>query len=202
MAAKRIDPQTTALLLIDLQNDALHPKGAYGRAGLALDCLSSLPARLLPLCQSLRRKGGWVFATHFTILEGKQGEPIMTEHTRQLRPFLQRGDFHRGSWGHNLVDALGDVDLHIDKFTFSAFEMSPLEWALRQVKVDTVILAGITTPISVVATMRDAVLRDFRGIVLEDGVAALDDKQHRSALAEMAGIAMVRSCADAMALIG
>ncbi len=201
MVVRRIDPQSTALLLIDLQNDGLHAKGAYGRAGLTTDTLSSLPARLTPLSQTLRRRGGWVIASQFTILEGKQGQPLITEHTRQLRPFLKQGDFKAGSWGHALVDSLADVDLHIDKFTPSAFEMSPLEWALRQVKVDTILLAGMTTPVSVLATLRDAVQRDFRAVVLQDGVAALDDKQHSSSLAEMAKIATLRSCADAIAMI-
>lgn len=202
MAAQRIDPQSTALLLIDLQNDALHPDGAYGRAGLVSPALTSLPQRILPVAQALKRRGGWIAATHFTILTGKQGHPITTEHTRQLRPFLKQGDFLRGSWGHALVDAFDEVDLQIDKFVPSAFEMSPLEWALRRVKVDTLLLAGMTTPVSVAATMRDAVLRDFRVIVLEDGVAALDPKQHSSALAEMSALTMVRSCTDAAALIG
>ena len=202
MAVNRIDPQSTALLLIDLQNDALHPEGAYGRAGLICEALSALPARILPLAQALRRRGGWVAATHFTILEGKQGKPLITEHTRQLRPFLKQGDFLKGSWGHALVDRLSEVDLDIDKFTPSAFEMSPLEWALRQIKVDTLLLAGMTTPVSVAATLRDALQRDFRVIVLEDGVAALDPKQNSTALSEMAALTMVRTCADTTALIG
>ena len=84
----------------------------------------------------------------------------------------------------------------------SAFEMSPLEWALRRIKVDTLLLAGVTSPVSVAATLRDALLRDFRVIVLEDGVAALDARQNASALAEMAAATLVRSCADTIALIG
>ena len=202
MAVKNIDPQSTALLMIDLQNDALHPDGAYGRAGLACAALSNLPGKVLPVAQALKRRGGWVVATHFTILEGKHGKPIITEHTRQLRPFLKQGDFLRGTWGHKLVDQLADVDLHLDKFTPSAFEMSPLEWALRQLKVDTLLLTGMTTPVSIAATLRDGLKRDFRVIVLEDGVAALDAKQNSSALSEMAGLTMVRSCADATALFG
>ena len=144
----------------------------------------------------LRKRDGWIVATHFTILEGKHGEPILTEHMRQLRPFIRRGDFQKGSWGHHLVDDLGSADLHIDKFAFSAFYMSPLEWMLRQIKVDTVLIAGLTTPVSVATTLRDAVLRDFKGIVLEDGVGAFEAKQHRAALTEMAAMAQLKTCAE------
>jgi nicotinamidase-related amidase len=196
MAVRRLDPQSTALLLIDLQNDALHPKGAYGRAGLTCERTGTLPAHLSALVSTMRKHKGWIVATHFTILEGKDGEPMLTEHMRQLRPFLKRGDFQQGSWGHRLVDELGPADINIDKFAFSAFYMTPLEWMLRLIKVDTILIAGLTTPVSVATTLRDAVLRDFRGIVLEDGVGAFDDKQHRSALAELAAMAPVRTCAD------
>ena len=43
---------STALLLVDLQNDFLHPDGAYGRAGQTAPEIAALPARLRPLARS------------------------------------------------------------------------------------------------------------------------------------------------------
>ena len=54
----RIDPKRTALLTIDLQNDFLHPEGAYGRAGQGAPAISALPERIAPLRDALRAKGG------------------------------------------------------------------------------------------------------------------------------------------------
>ena len=70
----------TALLLCDLQNDFIHPKGAYARGGQSDATIAALPARLAPLCQAMRAKGGWIASTHFTLVPGKGGEPFIAEH--------------------------------------------------------------------------------------------------------------------------
>jgi len=47
----------TALVLIDMQNDFLHPEGAYARAGINCEAISALPAVLAPVCDAIRRSG-------------------------------------------------------------------------------------------------------------------------------------------------
>ena len=79
-----------ALLLVDLQNDFLHPQGAYGRGGQACADIAALPARLAPLAQAFRAQGGLVIATLFTLVPGRGGEPIISPHLKQMRPFLGR----------------------------------------------------------------------------------------------------------------
>ena len=48
------DPETTAVLIVDLQNDFLDPKGAYGRAGQTSPEIATLPSRILPLLNAIR----------------------------------------------------------------------------------------------------------------------------------------------------
>ena len=43
--------KTSALVLGDLQNDFLHPDGAYGRAKQSHPSIAALPGRLKPLVQ-------------------------------------------------------------------------------------------------------------------------------------------------------
>jgi len=45
-----MNPATSALILGDLQNDFLHPDGAYGRAGQSHPSIAALPGRLAPWC--------------------------------------------------------------------------------------------------------------------------------------------------------
>ncbi|MEL7468224.1 MAG: cysteine hydrolase [Pseudomonadota bacterium] len=191
----------TALMLVDLQNDFLHPDGAYGRAGQTSDAIAALPARLKPLADALRRQGGWVVSTHFTLVQGKGGEPFIADHLRRLRPFLKKGDFVSGGWGHGLVDELAPADISIEKVAYSAFYQSRMEFALHRAGIDTLIFSGIVTQGGVASTLRDAHVRDFHTIVLSDGCASFRSDVHETAIADMGTISTVMTCAEALAWI-
>jgi hypothetical protein len=51
------DPACTALLVVDLQNDFLHPDGAYARGGQKNADIVALPGRVLPLAKRSVRRG-------------------------------------------------------------------------------------------------------------------------------------------------
>ena len=110
-----IDTHRTALLTIDLQNDFLHPEGAYGRAGQSAEAIAALPARIRPLIDRLRKAGGHYVSAQFTLVPGRGGEPLIAPHLKELRPFLGKGDFLPGAFGHDLVDVLKPADFTIEK---------------------------------------------------------------------------------------
>jgi nicotinamidase-related amidase len=193
-----INPATTALLLVDLQNDFLHPKGAYGRAGQTSEAIAALPARLLPMAKTLRKAGGWIVSTQFTLVPGKGGEPFISGHLKKLRPFLAKGDFLPGGWGHQLVDALQPADIIVEKVAYSAFYMSRMEFALRRAGIETLIVGGIVTNGGVASTVRDAHVRDFHTIVLSDGCAAFRPETHETAIADLATVSTAMTCAEAL----
>lgn len=190
------------LLLVDLQNDFLDPKGAYGRAGQGAAEIAALPARLAPLAEAFRRKGGPVLATHFTLVPGRAGEPIISPHLKQLRPFLAKGDFAPGSWGQRTVDALQPVDIAVEKVAYSAFYMSRLEWVLRKTGISQLVVAGIVTNGGVASTVREAHVRDIDAIVLEDGCAAFSPETHRTAIDALRPVARIATIAEMLAEFG
>ncbi|MDE2334290.1 MAG: cysteine hydrolase [Rhodospirillales bacterium] len=190
-----------ALLLCDLQNDFIDPRGAYGRAGLGTAQIAALPGRLKPLTQALRAAGGWVVSTHFTLVPGRNGEPFISPHLRRARPFLAKGDFVPGSWGHAQVDALGRADIAVEKVAFSAFYMSRLEWVLNRAGIRRLLVAGIVTNGGVASTVRDAAVRDFPVTLLEDGCAAFDAQTHRVAVEALRPVAEVSTVAQALAAL-
>lgn len=194
-------PATTALMLIDLQNDFLHPTGAYGRAGQGAAAISALPARLKPVTAAVRAAGGWIVSTHFSLVPGKGGEPMISPHLKRLRPFLAKGDFVPGTFGHDLVEALKPADLSVEKVAYSAFYMSRLEFVLRKAGIETLVFAGIVTNGGVASTLRDAHVRDFATILLSDGCAAFSERVHDTTVASLAAITPVMTCAEFIAAL-
>lgn len=186
----------TALLFVDLQNDFLHPDGAYGRAGQSAPEIAALPALLKPLADLVRAKGGWIVSTHFTLVPAKDGEPIVSPHLKELRPFLKKGDFLPGAWGHALVAALQPADLAVEKIAYSAFYQTRLEWVLRKCGIDRLIVGGIVTNGGVASTVRDAHVRDIEAVVLSDGCAAFSPKVHETAIAALAPVSRIATIAE------
>jgi len=199
MMATDFTPARTALMLVDLQNDFLHPDGAYGRAQCSAADIAALPARLALIAAAMRKAGGWIVSTHFTLVPGRGGEPLIASHLKQLRPFLTKGDFVPGSWGHDLVDQLKPSDFAVDKVAYSAFYMSRLEFVLRKAGIETLIFSGIVTNGGVASTLRDAHVRDFKTILLSDGCAAFKRDIHDITVASLAAVSPVMSCGDLLA---
>ena len=201
MDANQIDPTSTALLIADLQNDFIHAQGAYARGGQANADIAAVTARVVPVANSLRARGGWIVSTHFTLVPGKGGEPLISPHLKNMRPFLGKGDFAPGSWGHALVDELQPADMSVEKVAYSAFYMSRLEWILKKSGITTLFVCGIVTNGGVASTVRDAHVRDFSVTVLSDGCAAFSPETHQRTIGDLATIAGVATCAKAANLI-
>ncbi len=186
----------TALVLVDLQNDFLHPDGAYARGGQGAADIAALPGRLKPVIAALRAAGGVVVSTLFTLVPDRDGEPLIARHLKALRPFLARGDFAPGSWGQALVDDLAPAEFSVEKVAYSAFYMSRLEFVLRRAGIDRLVFAGIVTNGGVAATLRDAHVREFETILLSDGCAAFKRETHDVTVASLGAVSPVMSCAE------
>ena len=200
MSEYPFDPLTTAVLIVDLQNDFLNSKGAYGRSGTSNPDIAALPAKVAPLLDEVRKAGGWIVSTQFTLVPGKNSEPFISNHLKKLRPFLTKGDFMPSSWGHSLVDELQPADITIEKVAYSAFYQTRLDFALNRAGIKTLMVCGIVTNGGVASTVRDAHVRDFHTITLEDGCAAFSKETHDVSIASLATVGEVMSISDAINL--
>jgi ureidoacrylate peracid hydrolase len=171
----------TALVVIDMQN-------AFMRVGAPSEVANArgiVPA-INRLAQALRASGGtvaWVQATF-----ERDGWPLFFNH--MVRPEVATrilAALRPGAPDHSLWPEL-DVahsDIVVPKFRFSAFlpGASTLPAMLRGRGVDTVLVAGCMTNMCCDSSARDAVMTDFRTIMVADCNAARTDAEHLSALA-------------------
>lgn len=183
------------MVIVDLQNDFLTVGGAYDRGGAVSAEARAIVPRVARIAQQLRAAGGLVAATRFTLWPDTDGEPMISPHLRALRPFLRRGDFAPGSRGQAVIDEIAPlVHVCVDKIAYSAFFGTQLDWLLRRHAVDTLVVTGITTNGGVASTARDAHVREFDVIVLEDACAAPSPEKHAAALADLRSVGEVISC--------
>ena len=193
---------TTALILGDLQNDFIHPDGAYGKAGQSDPAIAALPARLAPLVRVARDRGVLIVATLFTLVPGRGGEPIISPHLKALRPFLKKGDFAPGSWGQQVVEPLAPADINVEKIAYSAFHASRLEWVLKKCGIEHLTFTGIVTNGGVASTVRDAHVREFQCPVISDGCAAFGQQVHDAAIEGLKPVAKIVTVARAIGDLG
>jgi nicotinamidase-related amidase len=197
-----LDPARAALLTIDLQNDFLHPRGAYGRAGQTAGAIAALPERIAPVVAAARARGIPYVSAQFTLVPGPGGAPLIAPHLAALRPFLGPGDFAPGAWGHALVDALAPADYVIEKVAYSALHQTRLLHVLRHLGRDTLLIGGIVTNGGVASTVRDCHLHELSTVVLSDGCAAFRPEVHEATLLSLASLGPQLSCADVSDILG
>lgn len=189
-----------ALVIVDLQNDFLSPQGAYARGKTVSADAQALPQRVVPVAQAIKAHHGLVTASLFTLWPNAAGQPMISPHLLERRPFLQKGDFSPGSWGQSNVDLISPwVDVAVCKVAYSAFFNTQLDWVLRKAGITKVIVCGIVTNGGVSSTVRDAHMRDYETVVLSDGCASFTQTAHQAALTDMSSVAHVVTCEQFLA---
>jgi nicotinamidase-related amidase len=189
-----------ALVIVDLQNDFLSPQGAYARGKTVSADALALPQRVAPVAQAIKKSQGLVTASLFTLWPDVNGDPMISPHLFERRPFLQKGDFAPGSWGQSNVDLIAPwVDVTVCKVAYSAFFNTQLDWVLRRAGIKKLIVCGIVTNGGVASTVRDAHMRDYDTVVLSDGCASFTQAAHQAALTDMSSVAQVMTCEQLIA---
>jgi ureidoacrylate peracid hydrolase len=179
IAAKR-----TALVVIDMQNAFLTP-GAPSEAPVARDIVPNVNR----LVRAVRAAGGVVAWTQGTFKPtGPDSWPLFFDtmvNAAQSAAILDA--LTEGRPGHALwpeLDAQAD-DICVRKKRYSAFfpGSCPLPELLRARGIDTVVIAGTLTNVCCEASARDAMMADFRVVMVSDANAARSDAEHLGTLA-------------------
>lgn len=191
----------TALLLVDLQNDILHANGAYGRAKIHLEQRRTFFEQLIKVSEAFREIKANIISANFTLIADKDHNPLISDELKKTHPFLNRGDFQHGKWGHQLIDELAPANYVVNKIAPSAFYMSHLDWLLKKLGIQTLLIGGIKTNESVAATLLDARTHGYKTILLEDGCADFDAGVHAVTIDALRHITEVKSCKEVVAMM-
>ncbi|MBI4822785.1 MAG: cysteine hydrolase [Nitrospirae bacterium] len=100
----------------------------------------------------------------------------------------------KGTKGAKVVSELKPKkkDIIIEKTTYSGFYKTKLDKTLKRLGCDSLLLTGCVTHICVMFTASDAVLRDYKVTVAQEGVAGLSKEDHDSALRIMKNVMGVK----------
>lgn len=157
-------PGRTAVVIIDPQNDFLHPEGWYARSGIDIAHMRRTIEPTFRLVAAARERGVPVIWTRHGFRDARDAGVFLS-----LRPFLKEGGLRRGSWGYQLIEEVGAAadDLYVEKRRLSAFYNTDLELVLRSLDAEIVLFGGVLTNQCVAATSKDANF-DFKPIVVEE----------------------------------
>lgn len=168
------EPGWSAVLAIDLQND-------FGAAGGYVDSfgvpLEGVRATIEPIGRVLDAARAANMPVVYTRIEFKRdlsnlggpGSP-----NREIIGLEPGGDYLiEGTWNADIVAELAPRpgDLVVSKHRYSAFFETDLDEILRSRGISNLVFVGWTTSVCVESTVRDAVFRDYRCLVLEDCTA-------------------------------
>jgi ureidoacrylate peracid hydrolase len=183
-ASSSIDPQKTALIVVDMQNGFCHLKGEMAQAGFDISASSDIVPRVRRLVRLCRDAGAPVFWSrqeHFPGDETREGRRVATH--------LAKGKVRvaeRGTWDSEILDELKeDVqpgDYVFTKHRMSCFFDTTLDTKLRMLGVTTLIISGVATNVCVESTIRDAYFRDYDIYVMEDCVGGYFEDLHKATL--------------------
>ncbi|MCZ2414623.1 MAG: cysteine hydrolase [Burkholderiales bacterium] len=185
-----LDPDASALLVIDTQNDFLDQRGYFSQRGMNVGRLQQVIEPINALRKALPSKIRTIFTTQVFEPDGSD-DTLQVHHllpTRLLRSGGV-GPVIRGSWGAEILPELRPRpdDLVISKRRFDAFYQTDLELLLRCWGVKTIIFAGVVADVCVETSLRSAYVRDFDVVVARECVAAWADEDMLSTVAAVQG---------------
>lgn len=198
--AWELAPGRTALIVIDPQNDFLHPEGWYALRGVDIEHMRRSIEPTRQLVSACREHDVPIIWTRHGFRDAQDGGVLVS-----LRPFLRDGGLRVGTWGYEILSELGpsEGDRFVEKNRLSAFFQTNLELQLRALGAETLLFAGVLTNQCVAATSKDAMFRDFKPIVVEEATGTTLPHLHGPALEMMmVGWAEVRALEPTLAGVG
>src|SRR5437879_13353925 len=174
-----IDPEQTAVLLVDMQNAFASPGGMLDLAGVDVKPAAAAVANARLVVDAARAASVPVIylVMGYPADQSTAGGEDSPNPRKELalclmreRPELRGKLLTFGSWDFQIVDALTPAadELVITKSRYSGFVGTPLDALLRGRGIRTLLMAGIASNVCGESTLRDAFFREYWPVLIED----------------------------------
>ena len=194
MAKLKLNPKRTALLIQDLQNDVMIEKGAFAETGSPQHAIEqNVVANVKKLANAFRRAGAPVIHVWYIV---EQGAPGLKQNAPLFQGVKDANALVRGTWGAAPAEGLEpqEGDHVIEKMRMNGFYETRLDILLRGLGVETLIITGAWTNMSIEHTARHAADAGYRAVVASDGTSTVDD--------EWQNVASVGTCSEIAEALG
>ena len=182
MADFTLDPKRTALIIQDMQNDVIIEGGAFAESGSPEHAKEqNVVANAQKLSDACRAKGVPVVHVHYIV---EQGAPGLQLNAPLFEGVKEAQALVRGTWGAAPADGLEpkDGDYVIEKTRMSGWQGTRLDNLFRALGVDTVIVSGAWTNMSIEHTARTGADMGYRMIVPEDCCSTMNADWHNASI--------------------
>ncbi len=178
-----IDPSTTAVVLIEYQNDFTTDGGVLHGAVEGVMERTDMMANSTRVAEAARDAGATVLHAPITFAEGYN--EITSHPYGILKGVVDGNAFVKDTWGAAIVDEMApkDGDIVVEgKRGLDTFASTNLDFILRSKGIKTLVLGGFLTNCCVESTMRSGYENGYQVITLSDCVAATSVEEHDNAL--------------------
>jgi ureidoacrylate peracid hydrolase len=176
---------TTAVVVVDMQNDFASRGGMFDLAGIDTTCIRAIVPTLQAVLAAARAAGVMVVYLKMGFSPDLTDAGCPTSPTWIKHLPLRAGDavtsplgepsriLVRDCWNTDIVPELtpADGDVVLYKTRYSGFYGTELDDVLRRHGVEQLVVVGATTSVCVESTVRDAMFRDYHCLVIADATA-------------------------------
>lgn len=181
----RLTAATTAVVVVDMQNDFASPGGMFDRAGIDIAGIRAIVPNVQAVLSAARDAGMTIIYLKMgfspdLIDAGFPSSPTWLKHLP-----MRVGDdvtspdgepsriLVRDCWNTEIVPELQPVDgdMVLYKTRYSGFYDTELDTVLRSRGIERIVVVGATTSVCVDSTVRDAMFRDYHCLVIADATA-------------------------------
>jgi ureidoacrylate peracid hydrolase len=184
----KVAPHHTAIIVVDMQNDFVAKDGMMGKEGWNLTLAQEMAERLPGLLASARRAGVLVVFVHNIYSTGTNHylSDVWMEQAARKRPggYITIPGCEAMSWGADYYANLRPEvnDPVVVKHRYNAFLNTDLDTILRANGIRTTVFTGVSTNCCVESTAREAFMRDYYVVVVDDATASYSRELHQAAL--------------------